>query len=229
MYQSGTVYELSDDYVILSSVPDSDIVLYGMYGGYAMVLRDGENVLPIWLDWMSPQMWIPEIYSGDYDNDGVMEYALKTHMKTGTGVSGDELYFIETDWNTGADGRIERTINEFKEGEWIRELGGIDAGFDADSNILTVMLDGEAVAQMDISALLEMYSAQYSGIGFGNQNSFSQEDGQWYFSASSGIFVEKSAMPRNECKIIANAKVVYTPDGRFHLEEVTVSVDNLLE
>lgn len=229
VYQSGKVYELSDDYVILSSVPDSDIVLYGMYGGYAMVLRDGENVLPIWLGWMSPQMWIPEIYSGDYDNDGVMEYALKTHIKTGTGVSGDELYFIETDWNTGADGRIERTINEFKEGEWIRELGGIDANFDAGSNILTVTLDGEAVAQMDISALLEMYSAQYSGIGFGNQNSFSQEDGQWYFSASSGIFVEKSAMPRNECKIIADAKVVYTPDGGFHLEDITVSVDNLLE
>ncbi len=229
VYQSGKVYDLADDYVILSSVPDSDIVLYGLYGGNAMVLRDGENVLPIWLGWMSPQMWIPELYSGDYDDDGVMEYALKTHMKTGTGVSGDELYFIETDWNTGADGRIERTINEFKEGEWIRELGGIDASFDAGSNILTVTLDGEAVTQMDISALLEMYSAQYSGIGFGNQNSFTQEDGQWYFSASSGIFVEKSAMPRNECKIIANAKVVYTPDGRFHLEDVTVSVDNLPE
>ena len=60
-----------------------------------MLLRDGEQIYPIYRYWMGPQMVLPEIYLGDYDGDGEEEYALKTHLKTGTGVSGDELYILE--------------------------------------------------------------------------------------------------------------------------------------
>ena len=38
-----TIFDVSDNYVILDSVADSDIVLYGMYGGETMVIRDGEQ------------------------------------------------------------------------------------------------------------------------------------------------------------------------------------------
>ena len=65
------VFDVSDEYVILDSVPDKDIVLYGMYGGNAMVIRDGKHVIPVWTSWMSPHMVMPKIYYGDYDNDGV--------------------------------------------------------------------------------------------------------------------------------------------------------------
>lgn len=54
-----TIFDVSDNYVILDSVADSDIVLYGMYGGETMVIRDGEHVIPVWTNWMSPHMVMP--------------------------------------------------------------------------------------------------------------------------------------------------------------------------
>ena len=68
-----TIFDVSDNYVILDSVADSDIVLYGMYGGETMVIRDGEHVIPVWTYWMSPHMVMPQIHYGDYDNDGAYE------------------------------------------------------------------------------------------------------------------------------------------------------------
>ena len=221
--------ELENDYVVLDTVENRDIVLYGLYGGAAMILRDGEKILPIWIFWTSPQMELPRIYCGDYDNDGTEEYALWTHMSTGTGVSGDELYIIETDWEKGADGNTEYSIREYRHWDWISELNVIGNRFDEASGVLTITLNDADVAELDISKLLEQYDSSFSSIGFGAFNSFYEDQGQWYFSASSGIGVDGSYMDKWECSVTVIAQVIYDEANGFHLGDIQISTESEYE
>lgn len=221
--------ELGNDYVVLNTVANRDIVLYGLYGGAAMILRDGEKILPIWISWTSPQMELPRIYCGDYDNDGSEEYALWTHMATGTGVSGDELYIIETDWEKGTDGNTEYSMREYRYWDWISELNVIGNRFDEASGVLTITLNDIDVAELDISRLLEESGSEYAGLASGNFYSFEEKDGQWYFKESGGILVSGQFSEKRQCKVIVNAKVVYDETNGFHLEDIQISTESEYE
>ncbi len=221
--------KLGNDYVVLNTVANRDIVLYGLYGGAAMILRDGEKILPIWISWTSPQMELPRIYCGDYDNDGSEEYALWTHMATGTGVSGDELYIIETDWEKGTDGNTEYSMREYRYWDWISELNVIGNRFDEASGVLTITLNDIDVAELDISRLLEESGSEYAGLASGNFYSFEEKDGQWYFTESGGILVIGQFSENRQCKVIVNARVVYDETNGFHLEDIQISTESEYE
>ena len=227
-----TIFDVSDNYVILDSVADSDIVLYGMYGGETMVIRDGEHVIPVWTNWMSPHMVMPQIHYGDYDNDGVYEYAIWSNMDTGTGVSGDELYIIEADYAKENGEEDFYSIKEYS--DWGGDLdNAVSYYLDDTGNVVTMTLNGEDVASVDLSGHFEEhkeYNESFDGIDFGSHYSFHEQDGIWYFVNGGRIYVKRDGksvydedmIPYN---VVVNARVVYEPDQQFHLEDIEITVE----
>lgn len=227
-----TIFDVSDNYVILDSVADSDIVLYGMYGGETMVIRDGEHVIPVWTNWMSPHMVMPQIHYGDYDNDGVYEYAIWSNMDTGTGVSGDELYIIEADYAKENSEEDFYSIKEYS--DWGGDLdNAVSYYLDDTGNVVTMTLNGEDVASVDLSGHFEEhkeYNESFDGIDFGSHYSFHEQDGIWYFVNAGRIYVKRDGksvydedmIPYN---VVVNARVVYEPDQQFHLEDIKIIVE----
>lgn len=227
-----TIFDVSDNYVILDSVADSDIVLYGMYGGETMVIRDGEHVIPVWTYWMSPHMVMPQIHYGDYDNDGVYEYAIWSNMDTGTGVSGDELYIIEADYAKENSEEDFYSIKEYS--DWGGDLdNAVSYYLDDTGNVVTMTLNGEDVASVDLSGHFEEhkeYNESFDGIDFGSHYSFHEQDGIWYFVNAGRIYVKRDGksvydedmIPYN---VVVNARVVYEPDQQFHLEDIEIIVE----
>lgn len=227
-----TIFDVSDNYVILDSVADSDIVLYGMYGGETMVIRDGEHVIPVWTYWMSPHMVMPQIHYGDYDNDGVYEYAIWSNMDTGTGVSGDELYIIEADYAKENSEEYFYSIKEYS--DWGGDLdNAVSYYLDDTGNVVTMTLNGEDVASVDLSGHFEEhkeYNESFDGIDFGSHYSFHEQDGIWYFVNAGRIYVKRDGksvydedmIPYN---VVVNARVVYEPDQQFHLEDIEIIVE----
>lgn len=227
-----TIFDVSDNYVILDSVADSDIVLYGMYGGETMVIRDGEHVIPVWTYWMSPHMVMPQIHYGDYDNDGAYEYAIWSNMDTGTGVSGDELYIIEADYAKENSEEDFYSIKEYS--DWGGDLdNAVSYYLDDTGNVVTMTLNGEDVASVDLSGHFEEhkeYNESFDGINFGSHYSFHEQDGIWYFVNAGRIYVKRDGksvydedmIPYN---VVVNARVVYEPDQQFHLEDIEIIVE----
>lgn len=227
-----TIFDVSDNYVILDSVADSDIVLYGMYGGETMVIRDGEHVIPVWTNWMSPHMVMPQIHYGDYDNDGAYEYAIWSNMDTGTGVSGDELYIIEADYAKENSEEDFYSIKEYS--DWGGDLdNAVSYYLDDTGNVVTMTLNGEDVASVDLSGHFEEhkeYNESFDGIDFGSHYSFHEQDGIWYFVNAGHIYVKRDGksvydedmIPYN---VVVNARVVYEPDQQFHLEDIEIIVE----
>ncbi len=227
-----TIFDVSDNYVILDSVADSDIVLYGMYGGLTMVIRDGEHVIPVWTNWMSPHMVMPQIHYGDYDNDGAYEYAIWSNMDTGTGVSGDELYIIEADYVKENSEEDFYSIKEYS--DWGGDLdNAVSYYLDDTGNVVTMTLNGEDVASVDLSGHFEEhkeYNESFDGIDFGSHYSFHEQDGIWYFVNAGRIYVKRDGksvydedmIPYN---VVVNARVVYEPDQQFHLEDIEIIVE----
>lgn len=227
-----TIFDVSDNYVILDSVADSDIVLYGMYGGETMVIRDGEHVIPVWTYWMSPHMVMPQIHYGDYDNDGAYEYAIWSNMDTGTGVSGDELYIIEADYAKENSEEDFYSIKEYS--DWGGDLdNAVSYYLDDTGNVVTMTLNGEDVASVDLSGHFEEhkeYNESFDGIDFGSHYSLHEQDGIWYFVNAGRIYVKRDGksvydedmIPYN---VVVNARVVYEPDQQFHLEDIEIIVE----
>lgn len=227
-----TIFDVSDNYVILDSAADSDIVLYGMYGGETMVIRDGEHVIPVWTYWMSPHMVMPQIHYGDYDNDGAYEYAIWSNMDTGTGVSGDELYIIEADYAKENSEEDFYSIKEYS--DWGGDLdNAVSYYLDDTGNVVTMTLNGEDVASVDLSGHFEEhkeYNESFDGIDFGSHYSFHEQDGIWYFVNAGRIYVKRDGksvydedmIPYN---VVVNARVVYEPDQQFHLEDIEIIVE----
>lgn len=227
-----TIFDVSDNYVILDSVADSDIVLYGMYGGETMVIRDGEHVIPVWTNWMSPHMVMPQIHYGDYDNDGAYEYAIWSNMDTGTGVSGDELYIIEADYAKENSEEDFYSIKEYS--DWGGDLdNAVSYYLDDTGNVVTMTLNGEDVASVDLSGHFEEhkeYNESFDGIDFGSHYSFHEQDGIWYFVNAGRIYAKRDGksvydedmIPYN---VVVNARVVYEPDQQFHLEDIEIIVE----
>lgn len=227
-----TIFDVSDNYVILDSAADSDIVLYGMYGRETMVIRDGEHVIPVWTYWMSPHMVMPQIHYGDYDNDGVYEYAIWSNMDTGTGVSGDELYIIEADYAKENSEEDFYSIKEYS--DWGGDLdNAVSYYLDDTGNVVTMTLNGEDVASVDLSGHFEEhkeYNESFDGIDFGSHYSFHEQDGIWYFVNAGRIYVKRDGksvydedmIPYN---VVVNARVVYEPDQQFHLEDIEIIVE----
>lgn len=98
-YNENDLLVLSDNFVLLSQADSVDVALYGLFGGEAMVVRDGNHVYPLYHSWEARLK--PQIYKQDFDLDGVEEYGILEYQKdssfthTGNVSSVDSFYILE--------------------------------------------------------------------------------------------------------------------------------------
>lgn len=201
-----------------------DVALYGLYGGDAMALRDGEEVYPLYLNWISPQMHIPQIYMSDYDEDGEEEYALWTHMGTGTGYSVSELYILEHSGEhpTGL------AVREFDSWQINSQLDRFSWQWKAENEELELWVDGEyANRSFYLTRYLEEHAdmGEFAGIRIGEISDFILQDGQWYYWAQGSVYQENdSLIPPYEKCVEFLAPVIYKEGEDFTLGEIVLTM-----
>ena len=216
------------DWIALAKLDDEDTVLYGDHSGSTVVLRHEDKVIPISLSYLSPRISVPLFYSGDFDNDGKTEYSIWVCVLTGTGISCDQLYMIETDWNEAEDGSIEYSISEYQAYYQNLEVMKIDCQYDKESKLLSVAYNGEEIDTADLTKLFEQYSGEYAGVYFGDSVSFTYNAGQWYYETVGGITRKNSGMVNYQYSVHLRGRVAY--DGHnFGLEDVEVWTENRLD
>lgn len=217
-----------DGWIALAKLDDEDTVLYGDHSGSSVVLRHEDKVIPISLSYLSTRISVPLFYSGDFDNDGATEYSIWVCVLTGTGISCDQLYMIETDWNEAEDGSIEYSISEYQAYYQNREVMKIDCQYDKESKLLSVAYDGEEIDTADLTKLFEQYPGEYVGVYFGDSVSFTYNAGQWYYETVGGITRKNSGMVNYQYSVHLRGRVVY--DGHnFGLDDVEVWTVNQLD
>ncbi len=208
------------DFVVLDSIESEDTVLYGSYDVSTSVLRRGNQIIPVPLSWGDMFGRSPEMHVADYDNDGSLEYAIKISTESGTGISGSELYIIETDWEEDENGKVEYTINEYQVYYSHQELDAFDFQYDDEEKVLTVLYNDEFVGTLDLSEL----SGDYAGVTFGCIYGVDYVDGDWYFNAK-GLINRANTAPSYDWGILFEGRIVY--DGQsFHLEDTQVQLKN---
>lgn len=211
------------EFIVLDSVED-DVVLYGRGTGEGMILRIKDEVFPIMEGWLSPLIVIPELYVQDIDKDGETEYIIKTHVKTGTGVSGDDLYVI-----TYEDGTF--TMHKFMEDDWYKQLmSQLSWKYDEEYDTVEVYVDGTfSGATLCLTKFLEENQVTFQDLCFGDIMEFVCRDEQWYLWVQGGILVEDWVTPQYECGIDILAPFSYAADGTFTLGEMQVTARNEYE
>lgn len=242
VYSREYYNESGDEFLILGSVPDSDIVLYGFNDGEGMIIRDGEHIIPVWLGWISMYMGAPKFSCGDYDNDGMTEYAIVTLMQTGTGVSCQEFYIIDADYSKENSGEAWYSINEYR--NIFDDVDkAVDYSVDDTGKIITVMLNGETAGVIDLTQKFESLKEYdeillFTGIYFGSDCSFEERDGAWYFKAQADIMAERDEhddKPRYimnwgcPYNMTVSGRIVYDENEGFSLSDMGIDIEKYAE
>ena len=226
--ESPQSYIWEDDaegFIVLDSTDNGETVLYGSADGHWLVLQKGERVIPITISWRSHRRYIPQIVEADYDNDGKTEYALWVGKDSGTGISTDGFYMLETDWESDAEGKVIHSLTEYRYHDSFSELNALDFEYDEADKCVTVLYNGNTVGVIDLTGFFEQYGGEYKGIDFGNIYSFTYRDGDWYFSASGGTYADSVYGPVYNYGVEFAGRVVY--DGNyFHLEDIKVLIED---
>lgn len=98
---SGTaVLEGTEPLYLIAQIPDHDTWLYGLSGGYGLILRVGAQWKNLDLGYLTPRAVLPAMAYGDFDGDLELELALLVYTDSGTGVSIWDLHIIEFESET---------------------------------------------------------------------------------------------------------------------------------
>lgn len=208
-----------DSFVLLGKEEEKDIAYYGLYGGMGIVLRDGNDIYPIYAEWI--QMGLPVIRKADYDNDGTEEYALWQIVGTGTGFHQQELFMLEPDPEQETGLRV----HEFTTTDMQYQFATIDYTFDEETHMLTVETNAQS-AQLDLTEYLEMvneeYREEYQGLGWGDIIYIEEKEGEWYLVMPAGIMLSDCVQPDYACGMVFAAPITYMENGYFQTGAVSI-------
>ncbi len=217
---------LEEKYFIISlpqneEAKNMDAALYAMCGGNSMVLRAGDQVVPIRIHWTSPQMRLPLLYCGDYDGDGETEYVIMTHFKTGTGVSGDEFHVVEVH----GDSYEMYTLSDRTR---YAQLDRIAYTYDEEQRVVTMKEENGKESTLYIGQLLDDYGSpetpvHFEGLTFGSIEHFYLQDGQWYYQAE-GFIGNDMYSPLYDCSVEMTCPVFYSESEGFSFGEMHYTV-----
>lgn len=209
--------------VLLDMIQDRDVALYGLGDVDAVVLRDGDQFYPVYLEWLDPARILPEIYMGDYDGDGEDEYALVTHIRAGTGLSVDALYILEK--NPPEEFPKELSVYEFDSYMQTEQLSRVSYDWDPEQQTMHMRIDGELTG---LSVSMEEWPGSRVGkltfqdLVFGDAISFTEENGQLYFRADGGVQTKEVAVLAYDKGVTLTAPIIYS-EGTFSLGEITLT------
>lgn len=209
---------LENKFILISKTKNEnaknvDAALYGIHGGGSMVLRVGDNVYPIWHPWVYLKTVLPVLYCEDFDGDGEIEYAIKTHTKTGTGISGDQLYIVEIHGDASKMLPLEYRLMR-------SQLDSIEYTYDEERGELTLQdCDGNDVT-LNIRRFFEqkMYDTippDFYGLEFGDIEHFYVEDDSLYFTAEGGIRAAGDNCLSYDCSVEMTCPVIYSEAEGF--------------
>lgn len=210
---------------MVDEIPEMDVALYGLSGGSPMILRKGESVYPVWINWDSLRAW-PEIHAGDYDGDGETEYALITTDGTGTGVSKQGLYVIELQ-----DG--EAVVHPFSETIRRSQLEKrLTYEYREKDQRLTLYLDRNTAGQKLCGLWLkdrlpEEWLQGNVRIGFGDIESMAAVDDKLFYEVVGGIASDAEDAPfiTYDAAINLNCQVQYHADGSFTVGRINAKAE----
>ena len=213
---------------LLDMMQDRDVALYGLSGNDIMVLRDGEQLYPVYRGWWTPHGILPRICMGDYDGDGEDEYAIITHTGTGTGVSVDDLYILEK--TLSEEPPEELSIHEFDHHMQAEQFSRVSIDWDSEQQTMHIRVDGELTG---LSVSLGEWLASidedltFQDLVFGDYISFTEENGQLYLRAEGGILLEEWGWGgiQYEKSVTLTAPVIYS-EGTFSLGEIKLTEGN---
>ncbi|MBO4515647.1 MAG: M56 family metallopeptidase [Lachnospiraceae bacterium] len=209
---------LYGEYCILQEIPEEDACLYGLYDGYAMMLRVGNQAYPLHGYWINIHCIMPQLYCGDYDNDGQKEYALITEGKTGTGTYGNWLRILE----------ITKDGLEIHEPKSQGMYGQLEQKVRYQYNEKNLMLrvettDGDvAFASLEDIELLASGEAQFLWLGYSQSESFYVKDDSLFYDASGEIHLTNKGDPEYG-GIDINCQLQYSEDGSFGIENIQLN------
>lgn len=216
--QQNSDWEAMDkmDFVVIDSA-EEDVVLYGRGTAEGMILRVKDEVCPIREAWLAPLICIPELHVQDLDGNGEIEYIIKTHVKTGTGVAGEDLYVV-----THRDGTF--AVQEFMEEDWFEQLmSRLSWKYDEEYSTVELSVDGTySGVTLFLGKFLEENQVSFKDLCFGDVMGFVCRDEKWYLWMEGGIFVEGWVTPQYECGVNILAPISYSEDGTFTLGEIQV-------
>ncbi len=216
--EKSETWKFDNQYVLIDFIENEDVAIYGLYGGRAMVLREGNRIFPLYMGWISPQMILPKIYYGDYDKDGTREIALHTLMGTGTGLFISQLYMIEIN-------KEDICVNQFGSGDFSRFTGRITDTWEDENRMLYFAVDGKPIEQvLHLPAIHGSETETFKKVIWGNYIEFTETaKGQWMLTAEAGLASWEWAWPDYH-EIIASAPVNYHKDGSFSVGEINLTI-----
>lgn len=208
-WQGGTE-TTKTGYAILDSVSGQDVALYGKTSdSYATVLRIGEKVYPLYIDWDS-LYWgtgSPILCADDYDNDGEMEYSFVSQWEGGTECYEEILYMA--DMENG-----ELVLYEFGKRDWMEQLEkNISYQYDEKQHSVELFsADGGKMGEYPIK------EESFGKLSFGEVQHFTMQDEGWYFDTRGSVRLQKSGgKPFFNSGIQIVSPVRYEGGGRFSL------------
>ena len=203
------------NYCILQEIPEEDVCLYGLYDGFAMMLRVGDEAYPIYGYWTNLRSDVPRIYCGDYDQDGQREFALITLGKTGTGTAGNWLHVMEITKN-GLE------IHEPKaQGMYGQLEQNVTYRYDEKSLMLRVeTAEGDvAFTSLEGISALASGSEKLVALCYGHVESFSVVDDYLFYDVCSGIQISNKGDPEFD-GIDLSCQLKYHEDGSFGIGNI---------
>lgn len=223
-YNGNGPWDMPMEPVLLAVMQERDVALYGLGGVETMVLRDGEQFYPVYLEWQSPHMHLPKIYMGDYDGDGEDEYAIITLTGTGTGVSQEQLYILEK--KPSEESPKDLSVYEFDYYMLREQLRRVSCDWDSEQKTMNMRVDGELTG---LSVSLKEWLASmkqeltFEDLVFGEFISFTEENGQLYLQAEGGIQLKEWwGTIQYEKGVTLTAPIIYSEDT-FSLGEITLT------
>ncbi len=202
------------DTLLLASIPDEKVYLYGCAGADAVILRMDDRCQLFRWTYASPRLIPPQIGYADYDRDGIKEAAISLHTGTGTGVSVEQLYLVEILEN-GTCSAV-----AYAPDQYLGQLAEhITATLDQEEDRLLLAVDGRNMGEgIDLSAWLRE-GARYERIWFGSQIAFDVAGEGITLRTTPGCCFEGVASAQYEGMPDFAAEIVWH-DGGFALSDV---------
>lgn len=220
-YNDADPYSL-DGLYLLDNLEDEGVSLYGFSNYTAMLLKDGDSIYPVYISWPAPVSVTPRIFKGDYDKDGVAEYALYTLGSHGTNTEIYHLTILEVNDKELVGYTLEQTLID-------EHLNTITYEYLPDDQGLSIRTVSTHTL-LDVSRLEALYDTTMEHLLWGNYISFEERDGTWWMNARAGVAPHSTAVVDYEYGIIFSAPVIYSKDHTFKLDCFQIkAVNNLKE
>lgn len=221
-WQGPSSDNLSDYFRRLVSIPREEVYLYGMWGGDYLIFQKGSAFYPIQLFWETPHGSCPELYSGDYDGDGEIEYALIKLEGTGTGYHTYGLYILEPE-------EEELKLYSFDFVDMMTQLETVYYKVSPTNRYVEIGTNTGTYPGsscfVNYESFLDSYGDEeqkFTGICFSDIYSFEEMNGNIGLTLQAGLQFDNLAMVHYENSAVISAMVHYDGRGGFSLGDISM-------